>query len=75
MSEKERNEREWADSANWSGWLGIYRSKRDSRLWVPKRLPWMGWTINLAHPKARLALASLALIPAVVVLAKVARRR
>ncbi len=25
-------------------------SKRDSRTWVPKSVPWMGWTLNLGKP-------------------------
>ncbi|MFW5830233.1 MAG: DUF5808 domain-containing protein [Planctomycetota bacterium] len=41
----------WSDPANWTGsMLGVYFSKRDFRLWVPKRIPAMGWTINLGHP-------------------------
>lgn len=29
---------------------GCYHNPYDSRLFVPKRLPSMGWTINIAHP-------------------------
>lgn len=53
MNQKEINEAEWKDPRNWrGGWLGIYRSDRDSRLWVPKRNPAMGWTVNTARPAA-----------------------
>ncbi|WP_371869546.1 DUF5808 domain-containing protein [Telluria antibiotica] len=30
--------------------MGLYASKRDTRLVVPKATPMMGWTLNLAHP-------------------------
>ena len=29
--------------------LGLYRDPNDPRLVVPKRIPAMGWTINLGH--------------------------
>ncbi|MFK7736343.1 MAG: DUF5808 domain-containing protein [Pirellulaceae bacterium] len=51
MTEQEVNEVEWRSADNWSGGaLGVYFCKRDSRVWVPKKQPWMGWTLNLAHP-------------------------
>jgi hypothetical protein len=31
---------------------GIYHCKADPRVIVPKRLKWMGWTINAARPSA-----------------------
>ncbi len=42
------NEMEWLNPNNWSG--GIYFSKYDSRVWVPKQRPWMGSTVNVGHP-------------------------
>jgi uncharacterized membrane protein len=39
------NQNEWANPDNWS--VGFYFSKKDSRTWVPKSVPWMGWTVNL----------------------------
>ena len=52
----------WKDHRNWK-W-GIYYCKTDPRVIVPKRLKWMGWTINFARPSAIpvlvLLLASLA---------------
>ncbi|HYG25690.1 MAG TPA: DUF5808 domain-containing protein [Caulobacteraceae bacterium] len=46
-------ETEWADPQNWSGrFFAIYFSKRDPRLWVPKRRPGWGWTLNMGHPQA-----------------------
>jgi uncharacterized membrane protein len=46
------NETEWSKPENWSGpkLLGLYASKIDTRLWVPKRTPALGWTINIGHP-------------------------
>jgi len=40
----------WRDPANWR--RGIYRCAADPRVIVPKRVPWMGWTINFAHRSA-----------------------
>ena len=52
MNQHDINEAEWRDPANWSGpgWAAFYFSKRDTRTWVPKKIPWMGWTLNLGHP-------------------------
>jgi len=46
------NEAEWASLGNWTGpkWLSVYFSKRDTRLWVPKQIPALGWTVNLGRP-------------------------
>ena len=44
---------------------GFYNNADDSRLWVPK-LSGYGWTLNLAHGRARLLLAALILVPVVV---------
>ncbi|MDE2027279.1 MAG: hypothetical protein KGK03_05715 [Candidatus Omnitrophica bacterium] len=45
------NEQEWNDPNNWSGpaYCRCYWSKRDTRLWVPKSNPALGWTINFGH--------------------------
>lgn len=52
MNQADINEAEWDNPANWSGpGKGyFYFSKRDSRTWVPKSIPWMGWTLNLGQP-------------------------
>jgi hypothetical protein len=44
----------WRDPRN-QRW-GVYHCKADPRLIVPRRLKWMGWTINAAHPKSFLVL-------------------
>ncbi|GHA00292.1 hypothetical protein GCM10008090_06260 [Arenicella chitinivorans] len=54
MAESEINQQEWQDERNWVTWFGIYSSRRDSRLWVPKRMPALGWTINFGHPRGPL---------------------
>lgn len=50
------HERAWRDPSHWNhGMLGIggfYFAKEDDRFWVPKANPWLGWTVNLAHPLA-----------------------
>ena len=53
MTQDEINSVEWNDPRNWSSprWLGIYFSKNDTRSWVPKPIPILGWTVNLGHPK------------------------
>ncbi len=51
MTRDEINQAEWENPANWSdAVVGVYFSKRDDRVWVPKRRPWWGWTINLGNP-------------------------
>jgi uncharacterized membrane protein len=75
MTEAEINEREWMNPGNWSDEVvGLYFSKRDSRTWVPKRNPRMGWTLNLAHPGGAWWLVGLLVAPALIA-AFLARRR
>jgi hypothetical protein len=57
------NQQEWEQSDNWTGWLGIYRGARDMRLWVPKRNPDHGWTLNFAHRAAWWSLLGLFSVP------------
>jgi uncharacterized membrane protein len=69
MTQQEVNEEEWQNSDNWSGSvLSVYFSKRDSRIWVPKKPPWMGWTVNLAHPAGVWWLFGLLLLPLAITL-------
>ena len=51
MNQDETNRIEWENPENWSGpkAFAVYFSKRDTRTVVPKRLPWMGWTVNLGR--------------------------
>lgn len=49
MNQDERNEQEWKNPKNWSGGIfGIYRSEKDTRVWMPKKNPKTGWTFNFA---------------------------
>jgi len=62
------NETEWKRADNWhGGWLGLYSSARDSRVWVRKRNPAHGWTVNLARPAGRVWLAALLGVPLLLV--------
>ena len=64
MSQTEINQNEWSSAENWNGRLipGLYFSRRDSRLWVPKRVPYLGWTLNLAHPSVTWLITAFALL-------------
>jgi uncharacterized membrane protein len=62
-SQDEVNTREWADPRNWRGWFCIYSSKADDRIWVPKRNPRMGLTLNFAHRGAWWSLLGLSIVP------------
>lgn len=74
MDQQQINRSEWEDQRNWSGpiWLGVYFSKNDTRTWVPKRIPGMGWTINVGRSSGVLWLVGTIIgIPLLVVLATV----
>ena len=51
MNEEEINQAEWQNPLNWSGpkWLSVYFSKRDTRILVPKQIPWAGGTLSLGR--------------------------
>ncbi len=67
MTERERNDREWADLSNWTLPVGFYFSKEDRRWIVPKRNPILGWTFNLGQPKGAWALLATFLLPTLIV--------
>ena len=63
MHQHDMNEREWRKPGNWTGRvLPRYASDRDTRLWVPKRKPALGWTLNFAHPASVPCLVALILV-------------
>jgi len=64
MDQQETNRQEWNNPSNWR-WL-VYHSEKDSRLCVPKRISALGWTMNLANPRATTWLAMLGLMPCLV---------
>ncbi len=39
------------DPNNWK-FGGIYYNKEDKRILPPKRIKWMGWTVNFANTKS-----------------------
>ena len=61
MDQADTNRTEWQNPENWGGpvWMSVYFSKRDDRVWVPKQIPWMGFTLNLAHTAGVLWLVGL----------------
>ena len=77
VDQKATNQAEWENPDNWSGprWISVYFSKKDTRTWVPKQIPWMGWTLNLGNTSGVLhfllimiGLLMIPLITAIVVL-------
>ena len=54
MNQPTIEQQEWNNPDNWSrkAWLGVYFSKRDPRLFVPKPVPALGWTLNFARTGA-----------------------
>jgi uncharacterized membrane protein len=48
---KEQLEKWHKDPNNWK-FGSFYFNKEDERLLPPKRIAWMGWTVNFANPKS-----------------------
>jgi uncharacterized membrane protein len=57
------NESSWNNSSNWYFYESIYYSKNDTRLLVPKKMKWMGWTLNFAHPYAYATFGAIVGVP------------
>jgi len=38
------------DESDYWKWGMFYYNPYDPRIMVPKRIPWMGWTLNFAQP-------------------------
>ena len=47
---REEFENSWEDPHHWK--RRVYYCKADPRVIVPRRLKWMGWTVNFARPSA-----------------------
>ena len=45
---------------------GVYYNPADPRLWLPRRNPALGWTVNFAHPWAIPVVVLLVVVPLVV---------
>jgi uncharacterized membrane protein len=68
MNQTEINQAEWANPENWS--VGFYFSKKDSRTWVPKAIPGMGWTVNMGKRAGAFWMLGLLVgIPVLIILA------
>jgi len=56
-------------SNNPGNWRGLfYVNRKDSRIFVPKIYPSMGWTLNLANPYAWMAGVGIVILIVAVVL-------
>ncbi len=50
-------EQEWQNnSSHWKFFNTIYYNPKDNRIFVPKKIKWMGITLNFANPKSYAAL-------------------
>lgn len=47
-----QQEKQWREDPNNWKWGLFYYNPEDKRVLPPKRIPWMGWTINFAYPKS-----------------------
>lgn len=72
MEQTDQEKRWHQDPRNWK-WGLFYINPADPRVFVPKRIAIMGFTLNFAHAKAWLALLLL-LSPAVVLMVYAAIR-
>lgn len=71
MTQQEINHAEWKKDENWtkdSKLLAVYFSHTDTRVWVPKRIPAMGWTLNLAKRAGVAWFIGLLLLPTLILL-------
>ena len=71
MNQSKINQEEWQKEDNWGGpkWGAVYFSKKGKRIFVPKRIRWMGYTVNLAHTQGVLLfVGALFGIPVVVII-------
>lgn len=54
-NQNQETENNWhKDPNNWI-WGIFYFNRKDKRIFLPKRIEWMGITINFANPKSILA--------------------
>lgn len=70
MDNNAQNEMHWNNPKHWGeGLCGMYFCKEDTRLWVPKKIRSLGWTINLGHPKGGVVMVLLMVTPALLMAA------
>jgi len=54
------------DPSNWK-WGIVYFNKKDKRIFLPKKVQGLGWTINFANPFSFLILLGIILIIAIII--------
>ncbi len=60
-SDQDKYDKWHDDPENWK--FGIfYFNKEDKRIFPPKRISWLGWTINFGNPKSILGFTFILLI-------------
>lgn len=74
-SQELRNQRSWENPKNWKFYRCIYSAKEDTRILVPKKRIYLGWTLNFAHMESYLFLTALGAGVAVVGFASKKRSR
>ena len=66
----EETKRQWhQDPNNWI-WGIFYYNKEDNRIFSPKRIAWMGWTVNFANPISVSVFLCILFLAAILVLAQ-----
>jgi len=67
MNTSEQNQKEYQNINNWK-WGIFYYSKRDSRVWAPKQINKLGWTLNFAKRMSYIWISVFILIPIILAL-------
>ena len=71
------NQTEWANPRNWTGFMGLYGSPRDTRILVPNNTKALGYLPNTAHLGGKLYVAAVLVIllgwPLFAILARILR--
>ena len=63
---KETLDRWHDDPANWK-WGVFYYNEKDKRIFPPKRLKVLGWTVNFANPYSYLALLAILIFSIIII--------
>ena len=66
MTQDDINQSEWSNPENWA--TMTYRSRKDSRMIVPKRSG-IGWTVNFSNKRGVILFVALLALPLVILLA------
>ncbi|MFZ4107115.1 DUF5808 domain-containing protein [Flavobacterium sp.] len=52
----------WKNDDKYWIWGSIYYNPEDQRILPPKRIAWMGWTVNFANKKSLLVFVAILII-------------